>query len=357
MLGGAAYVECCFGRSDLAFWVPVLPTGIYCKDLARGVRDMLSIQKSDIYLADPVSGLPFKGTYWIMPYEPVRVWMTPLGELPVSLCSTANEFENIDLPATVDPSVEPSSPESMPFHAVRVGRKTGIFLSKSEMMAQVSGVEGAEFKTFATPTEAATYLSDGEGVGERDLMSPGSRARHPPTKSSSPCLVTVAGAPAVLSLIDILLHCVFDPAAKTAYCVLLLYPASNKSCLQVENRVIRNVKNASQSELIASCLGIQAAMTVRGFKSDRTVIRLYCSSTVATNAVNDYARNQLKFVGANAKVMQSLARLLKDCQVRAFWTSNMDPALSEAKTQAIQLRLMGSKGLLSGDEVENADGE
>ena len=93
----SCFVECCFGRSDIAFWVPVLPSGIFCKDLARGIKEMFTIQKSDIYLSDPVTGMPFKGGHWIMPFEPVRVWIAPLGELPASLCSGSGDTENMSV--------------------------------------------------------------------------------------------------------------------------------------------------------------------------------------------------------------------------------------------------------------------
>jgi hypothetical protein len=353
-----SFVECCFGQSEDAFWVPVLNAGTFCKDLARAIKERFEIVSSDIYLANPWTGVPYTGKYWIKPFEPVRVWITPLGEVPRgALCSIDWIPEKRGTSVTSEQSEETEadsgSDTDMPFYVVRVGKKPGIYLTKSEMMAQVAGVDGAQYKTFLTAVEAAAFLRLDDGIAEREHMSAGSRARHPPSKSTAPLLVDGGdAAPAeILTLLDIVFHCLLDPTDRTAYCVMHLYPQSNRRAVVTRSMEIRNAKNSARSELFSVLLALKEATDLPGYNAGRTLVRLYCMSTYATNAVNDYARNQTEFTGANAAVMSQLAGLLKTTKVRAFWTSSTDAALNEVVQKAIQVRL--SHGKIANESVED----
>jgi len=338
-----AYVECAFRRSDEAFWVPILPTGIYTKDLGRAIKDRFELVTSDVHVSDPVTCVPYPGRKWIMPYEPVKVWITPLGEPPGDMCLLLPNCKNkVKTSIGTDESDDPD----MPFHAVRSGRKPGIYMSKADMMGQVIGLPDAEYKTFASLVEANAYLQGGEGVGERELMSAGSRARHPPPKSTSPALIDDVDAEATASLgvVDAVFHCVLDPGNKAGFCVAAIYPSSNHAKMQLHKFKITNARNAARSELISSKLVLQACTSLPGFFQGRTLVRMYCMSTYATNAVNDYARNQSVFAGANASVMTRLATLVKQNKCRAFWSSSTDGNMANVSTLAIQLRLSNGEG-------------
>ncbi len=352
-----SFVECCFGQSEDAFWVPVLNTGTFCKDLARAIKERFEIVSSDIYLANPTTGVPYTGKHWILPFEPVRVWITPLGEIPRgALCSTDWIPEKKGT-SVISEQSEESEGNDMPFYVVRVGKKPGIYLTKSEMMAQVAGVEGAQYKTFLTAVEAAAYLRLDDGIAEREHMSAGSRARHPPSKSTAPLLVDTDDAPLseTLTLLDIVFHCLLDPTDRTAYCVMHLFPQSNRRAVITRSMEIKNAKNSARSELFSVLLAIKEAMDLPGYDSGRTLVRLYCMSTYATNAVNDYARNQTEFTGANAAVMGQLAGLLKTVKARAFWTSSTDASLNEVVQKAIQVRLSHGKIATASVDDEAAD--
>lgn len=348
-----SFVELCFGQSEDAFWMPILNTGTFCKDLARAIKERFDIVASDIYLANPATGVPYPGKHWILPFEPVLVWITPLGEIPRgALCSADWIPEKRASSVILEQSEEAEVLSDMPFYVVRVGKKTGIYLTKSEMMAQVAGVEGAQYKTFLTAVEAAAYLRLDDGIAEREHMSAGSRARHPPSTSTTPLLVDGSEAPPeTLTLLDIVFHCLLDPTDRTAYCVMHLFPQSNRRAVVAKSVEIKNAKNSARSELFSVLLVIKEAMDLPGYDAARTLLRLYCMSTYATNAVNDYARNQTEFAGTNAAVMGQLASMLKTVKARAFWTSSTDASLNEVVQKAIQVRL--SHGKIAGTSVDD----
>ena len=387
----AAYVECAFRWGQDAFWVPILPSGIYVKDLARAIKARLDCLTSEIFIAHPVTARPYPGKRWVRPYEPVRVWVVPLGQLPnVDDVSAAGDCEAVvaatvsdaSISAAADDDVDMCSsssgaakcgqedndadPTDMPFHAVRVGRKPGIYLSKSEVNPQIIDYAGAEYKAFASFAEADAYLRGSDAtaaaaVGERDLMSAGSRAKHPPSKSTSPALVpgipgtaspVAAGASAstltavpttaaALGIVDAVFHCLADAETKTAYCVAVLYPASSRAAALTRKFIIEDATSPARAELTSMLLVLQACVELPGCGA-RTLIRTYCASTYATNAANDYAVNKTAFAGANGAVMAALAALLKTARVRAFWTAQTDAALAPIIRQAVALRLKGA---------------
>ncbi len=372
-----AYVECAFRWGQDAFWVPILPAGIYVKDLARAIKARLDCLTSEIFIAHPVTARPYPGKRWVRPYEPVRVWVVPLGQVPnvgvgaeegadggvddadVDMCSSTAGGAKCSLEDNAADPADPAAadPAAMPFHAVRVGRKPGIYLSKSEVNPQIIDYAGAEYKAFASFAEADAYLRGSEAtaaaaVGERELMSAGSRAKHPPSKSTSPALVdaaaaspsatasAVASAPA-LGIIDAVFHCLADAETKTAYCVAVLYPASSRAAALTRKFIIEDATSPARAELTSMLLVLQACVDLPGC-SARTLIRTYCASTYATNAANDYAVNKTAFSGANGAVMAALAALLKTAKVRAFWTAQTDAVLAPIIRQAVALRLKGA---------------
>ena len=354
-----AYIECAFRWGEDAFWVPILPTGIYVKDLARAIKDRFDCVTSDMFVAHPVTAVPYPGKKWLMPYEPVRVWVVPLGQMPPTISSLTlpaqicgEEYNapyaaaNANSPASAD-GHRSSSPiantdEDMPFHAVRAGRKTGIFLSKAEVLPQVVDFPGAEYKTFASFAEASAYLTGSlAAVGERDLMSAGSRAKHPPPKSTAPEFCAVAAASTQLGIINAVFHCVADPDTRTAYCVATLYPACSKDDSVTHTFALDGMPSPARAELSAVILVLRACTEVPGYAAGRTLVRTYCASTYATNAINDYAVNKVSFAGANGSIMAALSELLKTVKARAFWTAQTDPILAETIRKTIQLRLRG----------------
>jgi len=293
--------------------------------------------------------------HWIMPGDAVRVWITPLGApkptMPVSRISSKRSGA---FPAFFPESVadtEQGGQDTMPFHAVRAGHTTGIFLNRSEMITQTQGYEGAEFKTFATLPEAARYMSDGDaGVSERDLMSAGSRARHPPSKSSMPILYgEEGGAPgtsddAVSTTMDVLFDCIMDPATKTGYIAVWYYAGSLASTKISAVSQVPDARNCARCELIAAKIAIEGVRAQPGFHPTITTVRVYSSSTYATNAVNDYARRAGVRAGHNIDVMVLLADLLKGMKVRGCWTSSADDRLCQVRKEAIGAREDAERG-------------
>ena len=59
------------------------------------------------------------------------------------------------------------------YYAVRKGRKTGVFLTWAECQKQVTGVSGAEFKSFGTMEEAQEFVNP-DSNADRVAENPGS---------------------------------------------------------------------------------------------------------------------------------------------------------------------------------------
>lgn len=59
------------------------------------------------------------------------------------------------------------------YYAVRKGRKTGVFLTWAECQKQVTGVSGAEFKSFGTMAEAKEFVNPGsdENFGDTSCIT------------------------------------------------------------------------------------------------------------------------------------------------------------------------------------------
>lgn len=364
--------------------MPILPTGIYVKDLARAIKTRFECVTSDMFVAHPITAVPYPGKKWLLPYEPVRVWVLPLGQLPVVSSSHlpylncngesnhgdkgyAAKTTDLDSPTVCpvacakhrqpnpetpeksdgddsdsDNNTSSTKPDTMPFHAVRAGRKPGIFLSKAEVLPQILDFPGAEYKTFASFAEASAYLTGSlEAVEERDLMSAGSRAKHPPSKSTTPDFCAAASTTAQVGIINAVFHCLTDPDTRIGYCVATLYPSCNKDAGITHTYTMEGMQSAAKAELSAVILVVRACTAVHGYIPGRTLVRTYCASTYATNALNDYAVNKMSWTGANGSIMVVLSELLKTVKARAFWTAQTDAALADTIRQTIQLRLRG----------------
>jgi hypothetical protein len=324
------YVECCFKHCDTSFWVPTLEAGMAVKDFARAVKHHIQLTDdmlTDIVIADPDTCEPYGGKHWIYPKAAVRILRIPLadGRVPKN-----GMFKDADTNQEVIVNL-------MPFHAVRKGRKTGVFLSKPEMMAQVDGFEGADWKSFCTLAEAIAFSNGKVSLtSERECMSPGSRARHPPDKSSAPVLYD--GDTSDVRVTNIVFDCILDPITKIGYLVIAIYPHSLRSKEQLHYIQISNGRCAARCELVSARLALQYALPA----ADMTV-HMFCSSTYATNAVNEYARRCGGFTGANADIMNALREILKSSRIRAFWTSTTDTTLHNISKRVKLFRLNGNK--------------
>jgi hypothetical protein len=369
-----SFVECCFKSSCDPFWMPILNTGIFAKDLSRLIKDKFQFESSEIFIAHPDTLKPYKGKQWISPFEPVRIWVMPHGTKsanawwkqkyqtnrrevnnevvddfetpPLVYPESDSESESESDQSSGKPSVVSSIPEhsdedDMPFHAVRIGRKPGIYMSKAEMNKQILDYDGAEFQSFASLQDANAYLNMTDAASERSLMSTGSRARHPPMKSFSPALDAIAQSHIVL--VDVVFGTIFDAQTKRGYYAGLFFPNANRSAKLTHTEVIPACNNAARCELIAATISLKQLGAIEHLDPVHTLIRFYCTSTYATNAVNEYARSATNPAGANADIMIHLARALKNGKVRAFWMASTDLLQADVQKLAVNYRMKEQK--------------
>uniref|UniRef100_A0A0X3PE43 ribonuclease H n=1 Tax=Schistocephalus solidus TaxID=70667 RepID=A0A0X3PE43_SCHSO len=70
----------------------------------------------------------------------------------------------------------------MPFYAVAVGRKTGVFTKWSECQEQITGFSGAIYKKFNTESEAKSFLG---GLATPSISNNSNRSTKRPLEDAS----------------------------------------------------------------------------------------------------------------------------------------------------------------------------
>jgi ribonuclease HI len=385
------YVECCYIHSFTEFWMPVLKTGLSARDLSQSIKQMLLDEVPegaklkcvpDVYVAHHTTHLPFSGKTVILPGQAVRIWVLPQG--------APKPFHSVRATATRTEAAVTAAPDSyreymswlmgpafneilsgtsseddqdydddMPFYAVRAGHTTGIFLTKSDMLRQTQGYANAECKMFAALEEANLYLTfqDERAVCERSLMSSGSRARHPP-KTSASFLVTeeedvsneddgtsmttsvenaVAPRPSV-HVVDVFWDCMLNPLSKTGYVGI----GMTKPALTFRYVTLTDVKDAGRCELAAAKLALEHCLAQPNIEPT-TIVRIYSSSTYATNAINKYARIIDATSRQNSDLMSDIAGMLRVHKIMAYWTSTVDANLQSLRSNLIKFKLAEEK--------------
>ncbi len=374
--------------------MPVLRTGLMAKDLARVVRSRLDLEGcADVYICDPVSKQPIHGKSMVMPGSAVRVWIVAPGhnvhrrecvlaaattssaamDSTVATVNVENGYEYEHEPAVAHeddesdengdqdsltladskdvrstmnlPRNDHGKTEDMVFYAVRKGARTGIFSSKAEFTQAIRGVADAEFGAFASLLEAAKYMNDESGIFERELMSAGSRARHPPKSSAAPAITTetrldrVAESSAVLMTVDMVVESCMSTRGGSLG-IVLMYPSSLQ---KLERKVLvqmPSTNTASRAELTMVVAALKQAVNVPCYAPQTTLVRVYSSSTYATNCVNEYCKTNVDS-RTNADVLRELSALLKQHKLLAYWTPTTNDKIIQAKQCLARFRLNG----------------
>jgi viroplasmin and RNaseH domain-containing protein len=374
-------VECCFMYRREPFYVPVLRTGLLAKDLARLVRTRLDLEGcADVYICNPISRKPIHGKAVVKPGDAVRVWIVAPGhnihrreclKSTVVQQTFAAESAGADMEDDdengydYDASGKPGSggisedmndvdaeaaldlvSDDMAFYAVRKGAEIGIFSSKADLARAIRGFPGAEYETFASLTEATKFMNNKLGLRERDLMSAGSRARHPPKSSAVPAIIDdvtddrarVHASDALMALDIVVDSCLCPKGGATA--IIMLYPSSMQ---KLERKVFVQMPTAntsSRAEVTSALAALQQAVHVPCYLPKTTLVRVYSSSTYATNCINEYSKFSVD-ARINADVLAELSSVLKEHKVLAYWTPTTAEKTTEAKRFLTAFRLHG----------------
>jgi hypothetical protein len=368
--------------------MPVLKTGLTARDLSQSIKQMLLDEvpegakvkcAPDVYVAHHTTHLPFSGKTVILPGQAVRIWVLPQGAPKPyhSVRATATRTEavvttpanshqeymswlmggafNENLSGTSSED-DQDHDDSMPFYAVRAGHATGIYLTKSDMLRQTHGFPDAQSKTFASLEEANLYLTfqDERAVCERSLMSSGSRARHPP-KTSATFVVdddlfnddvastetslheTIALQTSV-NVVDVFWDSMLNPLNKTGYVGIGI----TKPVLTYRYFTLPDTKDAGRCELSAAKLALEYCLAQPNIQPT-TIVRVYSSSTYATNAINKYARNIEATSRHNSDLMCDIAGMLRVHKIMAYWTSTVDTNLQSLRGNLIKHKLAEEK--------------
>jgi ribonuclease HI len=386
-------VECCFMYRREPFYVPVLRTGLLAKDLARLVRTRLDLEGyADVYICNPISRKPIHGTAVVKPGDAVRVWIvapghnihrreclkstvvqhalaTDEGEEDAEDVEDGNDANGYDYETTAafipvndssaseEPGLEGISEDmndvateddsNMAFYAVRKGTETGIFSSKADLARAIRGYPGAEYETFASLTEATKFMNNKLGLRERDLMSAGSRARHPPKSSALPAIIdditddraAAVHPSAALMTLDIVVDSCLCPKGG-ASAIVMLYPSSMQ---KLERKVfvhMPTVNTSSRAEVTTALAALQQTVHVPQYLPKTTLVRVYSSSTYATNCINEYSKFSVD-ARINADVLAEISNVLKQHKVLAYWTPTTAEKITEAKKALAGFRLHG----------------
>ena len=360
------------------FYVPVLRTGLLAKDLARLVRTRLNLEGcADVYICNPISRKPIHGRAVVKPGDAVRVWIVAPGhnihrrECLKSTVQALFAGEDMEDDAngydyesrTVVASEEPVSggisedmndvateavldlvSDDMAFYAVRKGAETGIFSSKADLARAIRGFPGAEYETFASLTEATKFMNNQLGLRERDLMSAGSRARHPPKSSAVPAINDddstdrVHASDALVALDIVVESCLCPKGGASA--IVMLYPSSMQ---KLERKVfvqMPSTNTSSRAEVTTALAALQQTIHVPCYLPKTTLVRVYSSSTYATNCINEYSKFSVD-ARINADVLAELSSVLKQHKVLAYWTPTTADKIAEATKVLANFRLHG----------------
>ncbi len=124
--------------------------------VAKVARDSFMTDMDSIYPGYDFAGNKGYGT--AKHYEGLRTF----GKTPIHRKTFLKKFdENPETghkPVKAEESTKETAKMAKKVYAVRKGRTTGIFMSWDDCKAQVDGFAGAEYKSFADPTEAMAYL-------------------------------------------------------------------------------------------------------------------------------------------------------------------------------------------------------
>ena len=124
--------------------------------VAKVARDSFMTEMDSVYPGYDFAGNKGYGT--AKHYEGLRI----LGKTPIHRRTFLKKFdENPETghkPAKKENGSREAADMAKKVYAVRKGRTTGLFMSWDDCKAQVDGFAGAEYKSFADPSEAMVYL-------------------------------------------------------------------------------------------------------------------------------------------------------------------------------------------------------
>ena len=124
--------------------------------VAKVARDSYMTEMDSVYPGYDFAGNKGYGT--AKHYEGLRT----LGKTPIHRLTFLKKFdENPETghkPAKTDNNIKEAAAMAKKVYAVRKGRTTGLFMTWDDCKAQVEGFPGAEYKSFADPSEAMAYL-------------------------------------------------------------------------------------------------------------------------------------------------------------------------------------------------------
>lgn len=124
--------------------------------VAKVARDSFMTEMDSVYPGYDFAGNKGYGT--AKHYEGLRAF----GKTPIHRKTFLKKFdENPETghkPVTKEGSGREAADMAKKVYAVRKGRTTGLFMSWDDCKAQVDGFAGAEYKSFADPSEAMAYL-------------------------------------------------------------------------------------------------------------------------------------------------------------------------------------------------------
>ena len=366
------------------FYVPVLRTGLLAKDLARLVRMRLNLEGyGDVYICNPTTRRPIHGKTVVMPGDAVRIWIVAPGHNvhkrecvrtkthhQTAMEDMADDDENgyeyakassLPMDCAAEQAVcrgmsedkndadieEPLGciVENMAFYAVRKGTEIGIFSSKADLTRAIRGYPGAEYETFASLVEATKFMNYQIGLRERDLMSAGSRARHPPKSSAVPGIIDDASGKcstrtnSALMTLDIVVESCLGPK-EGAFAIIVMYPSSMQTLERKVFVQMPNTNTSSRAEVTTALAALQQTVHVPCYVPKTTLVRVYSSSTYATNCINEYSKFSVD-ARINADVLAELSRLLKQHKVLAHWTPSTTEKVADAKKTLTDFRLHG----------------
>ena len=124
--------------------------------VAKVARDSYMTEMDSVYPGYDFAGNKGYGT--AKHYEGLRT----LGKTPIHRLTFLKKFDENPKtghkPVKADDGIKEAEGMAKKVYAVRKGRTTGLFMNWDDCKAQVDGFPGAEYKSFADPAEAMSYL-------------------------------------------------------------------------------------------------------------------------------------------------------------------------------------------------------
>lgn len=325
------YIECAFRYSLNVYYVPTLRAGLQARDLARAIKDRFDFAMSDVFICRPDTYDFCKGSDWILPGQAVSIHTVPLGTDPFANPSTYDDEPRLPRAfrdESLLPLPEQQGTEPMPVYAVSSRDTKQIFLSRGEALAASKTLPMSVVKTFSSFEDASQYVQGSVVETDRQLMSAGSRARAAP-KPYTPLSEPRAG------VIEVVFEAIVDPDTSMDVIGIGVFPHCREKDAVYVYRTHPAASSASRCELLGVLDALEAAKAHPAFSDGHTTLRIASPSTLATNAVNKYARKYGRFEGRHADLLKALSVALKGCNVHARWTATRNDTVRKIRIAAV----------------------